>query len=42
MNALILMENVNTIVPIQLVATIAHVMLVILLIRMVTVAHVRL
>ena len=41
MNALTLMEDVNTIVPIQLVATIAHVMAVILLIKMVTVACVR-
>ena len=41
MNALALMEDVNTIVPIQLVVTIAHVMEVILLMKMVTVAYVR-
>ena len=41
MNAQILMEDVNTIVLIQLVPTIAHVLLVILLMTMITVAHVR-
>ena len=41
MNVLTLMEYVNTSVPIQLVATIAHVMLVIPWMTMVTAAHVR-
>ena len=42
MNALVPMEDVSTIVPIQLAATIAHVLLVILLtMTMITVAHVR-
>ena len=41
MNALFLMEDVSTIVPIQLAATIVHVLIVILLMTMVTVAHVR-
>ena len=41
MNALILMEGVSTIVPIQMAATIAHVLLVILLMSMVTIVHVR-
>ena len=35
------MEDVNTIVPIQLAATIAHVLLVIILMTMITVAQVR-
>ena len=41
MNALLPMEDVSTIVPIQLVATIAHVLTGILLTTMITVAHVR-
>ena len=42
MNALIPMEAVSIIVPIQLAVTIAHVLLVILLMMtMITVAHVR-
>ena len=41
MNALIPMEDVNTIVPMQLAATIVHVLIVILLMTMITVAHVR-
>ena len=42
MNALFPMEDVNTIVPIQLAATIAHVLLVVLLMMtMITVANVR-
>ena len=42
MNALIPMEDVSIIVPIQLAVTIAHVLLVILLMMtMITVAHVR-
>ena len=41
MNVLILMEDVNTIVPIQLVVTIAHALPVILLMKMVTIAYVR-
>ena len=42
MNALIPMEAVSTIVPIQLAVTIAYVLLVILLtMTMITVAHVR-
>ena len=40
MNALVLMEDVNTIALIQLVATIAHVMLAILWMTMITAAHV--
>ena len=41
MNALIPMEDVNTIVPMQLAAIIVHVLIVILLMTMITVAHVR-
>ena len=41
MSVLILMEGVNTIVPIQLVATIVHVLLVILLMKIVTDAQVK-
>ena len=41
MNALLPMEDVSTIVPIQLAATIAHVLMAILLMTMITVAHVR-
>ena len=41
MNALLPMEDVSTIAPIQLAATIAHVLLVILLMAMITVVHVR-
>ena len=40
MNALIPMEDVSTFVLIQLEATIAHVMLIVLLMPMITVAHV--
>ena len=41
MNVLLPMEDVSTIVPIQLAATIAYVLMVILLMTMITVAHVR-
>ena len=41
MNAIILMKDVSTIVPIQLAATIVHVLMVILLMTMVTTVHVR-
>ena len=41
MNALVLMEGVSIFVLIHLVTTIAHVLLVILLMTMITVAHVR-
>ena len=42
MNALLPKEDVSTIVPIQLAVTIAHVLMVILLMMtMITVAHVR-
>ena len=41
MNALLPMEDASTIVPIQLAVTIAHVLIGILLMTMITVAHVR-